>query len=214
MSVYWLVALPGLRDFVLSLVPPVHRSKTCSVLGEIGQTMGGYVRGVALEATLIGAITFVALQLIGVEYALVLAVLASLGEIVPVVGPIFAAVPAIGMALLDSPTLALIVLGFYVGLQMLEGYLLFPLVVGKQSDIPPLLIIFGLLVGDALGSFLAVLVAIPLAGGLYVVVRRVLAPWLRRRTSGIEWPHGGHDESAGLARLERADGDRPAAVAG
>ncbi len=188
MSVYWLAALPGLRDFVLALVPPAHRTETHSVLGEIGQTMGGYVRGVLLEATLIGTITFIALQLIGMEYTLVLAVLAGLGEIVPIVGPIVAAVPAISIALLESPTLALVVLGFYVGLQLLEGYLLFPLVVGKQSHIPPLLIILGLLIGDALSSMLAVLVAIPLAGGVYVVVVRVVAPWLRRRNGGAHHP--------------------------
>ena len=100
----------------------------------------------------------------------------------PVVGPILAAAPAILIALLESPTLALMVLGFYVALQLIEGYVLFPLVVGSQSEIPPLLIIVGLVAGGAVGGALGALVAIPLAGALRVVVVRGVAPAIRRRT--------------------------------
>jgi predicted PurR-regulated permease PerM len=186
LSLYWLAALPTLRAFLISLLPPDRTEETRSVLEEIGQTMGGYVRGVLIEATLISTIVFFGLWIIGVQYPLALAVLAGLGEFMPYVGPIMAATPAVLLALLESPTQALIVLGFYVGLQMVEGYLLFPLVVGNQSEIPPLLIIVGLLAGGTIGGVLGALVAIPLAGALRILALRVVAPAVRRRTGGIE----------------------------
>ena len=186
LSLYWLAALPALRAFFISLIPSDRAEESRSVLEEIGQTMGGYVRGVLIEATLIATIVFFGLWIIGVQYPLALAILAGIGEFMPYVGPIMAAAPAVLLALLESPTQALIVLGFYVVLQLLEGYLLFPLVVGNQSEIPPLLIIVGLLAGGAVGGILGALVAIPLAGALRILVLRVVAPAIRRRTGGIE----------------------------
>jgi predicted PurR-regulated permease PerM len=188
LSLYWLVAMPTLRAFLISLLPPERTEQTRSVLEEIGQTMGGYVRGVLIEALLIGAIVFVGLTIIGVPYPLALAVLAGIGEFLPYVGPIMAAAPAVLLALLESPGLALIVLGFYVALQLVEGYVLFPLVVGSQSEIPPLLIIIGLLAGGTVGGVLGALIAIPLAGALQIVVVRVVAPAIRRRTGGVPRP--------------------------
>ena len=182
LSLYWLVAMPALRTFALSLVPPDRAEEMRVVLREVGETMGGYVRGILLEAVLIGVLVFIGMSLIGVRYAAVLAVLAGLGEFVPYVGPIAAAVPAVVLALLESPTQALLVVGFYLILQIIEGYVLFPLVVGSQSEIPPLLIIVGLLAGGTVGGVLGALVAIPLAGALRVVALRVAAPAIRRRT--------------------------------
>lgn len=184
LSLYWLLALPTLRAFVLSLAPSDRADELRSVLREVGQTMGGYVRGVLIEALLIGTIVFIGMQVIGVEYPLVLAVLSAVGEFVPYVGPIVAAIPAVLLALLDSPSQALVVIAFYVVLQIVEGYVLFSLVVGSQSEIPPLLIIVGLLAGGAVGGVLGALVAIPLAGALRVVVLRLVAPAIRRRTGG------------------------------
>lgn len=186
LSLYWLIALPTLRGFLLSLIRPADVGEARGVLHEIGQTMGGYVRGILIEATLVGVLVFVAMWLVGVRYPGLLAALAAFGEFVPYVGPILAAVPAIILALFESPTQALIVLGLYLALQILEGYVLFPLVVGSQSEIPPLLIVVGLLAGGAMGGVLGALVAIPVAGALRVVILRVVAPWVRRQTGGTE----------------------------
>lgn len=188
MALYWLVAMPTMRELLLSLLPPEHTPGARAILSEIGETMGGYVRGVLIEACLIGVLVFGGLSLIGVPYALALAVLAGVGEFLPYVGPIVAAVPAVLLALLESPTMALIVVAFYVVLQLIEGYVLFPLVVGNQAEIPPLLIIVGLLAGGALGGVLGALIAVPLAGAVRIVALRLLVPALRQRTGGIELP--------------------------
>ena len=200
LSLYWLVAMPTLRGFMLTLVPRDRVSETRSVLREIGQTMGGYVRGVLIEAVLIGALVFGGMWLIGVPYSLVLGIVAGIGEFLPYVGPIVAAVPAVGLALLESPTMALVVVAFYLVLQIVEGYVLFPLVVGSQSEIPPLLIIVGLLAVGTVGGVLGALVAIPLAGALRVVIVRVVAPAVRRRTGGAEQLADPDDGTRGKSR--------------
>ena len=197
MSAYWLAAMPRLHRFALSLVPEGRRPRAAALLHEVGHTMGGYVRGVAIDALVVGLAVSLGLTLIGVDYPLVLALIAALGEFVPVVGPIAASVPAIVIALLDSPFKALLVLAFYAVVQLAESYLLLPNVMRTQSDIPPLLVLFALAAGGAIGGILGALVAIPLAGAIQVLVVRVLAPSVRRWTGAPDPDEEGTEEEAG-----------------
>ncbi len=185
MSVYWLIATPALSRFALSLFPPEHRRRADHVMDAMGETMGGYVRATAINGVIIGVMTYVGLLVIGVEYALVLAVLAGLGEFLPVVGPIIAAIPAITIALLVSPQQAIVVTIFFIVLQQLESNLLVPLIMRHQADIPPLLSLFALLAGSSLGGLLGALIAIPLTGALRILVIQVLAP-AEREWSGAD----------------------------
>lgn len=176
MSLYWLIATPALSRFTLSLFPFEHRRRANSVMDAMGETMGGYVRATAINGAIIAVMTYVGLLLIGVEYALILAVLAGLGEFLPVVGPIIAAIPAIMIALLESLQQAIVVTIFFVLLQQLESNLLVPFIMRQQADVPPLLSVFALLAGSTLGGLLGALIAIPLGGALRILVLRVLAP--------------------------------------
>ena len=180
MSLYWLFAKPDLREFVLSLFPTGRREEARGVLEEMGQTIGGFVRAELLTAIVVGFITWVGLSIIGVQYALVLGLIAALGELIPVVGPFISAIPALAVALLDSPVQALIVLGFFLVLQQIESNILLPNIMHKQADIPPLLAIFSLFVGGTVAGILGALVAIPLAGAIKVIVVRVIAPAIRQ----------------------------------
>lgn len=197
MSAYLLVAGPALHRFVLSFVPPARREAAAAVLAEMGRTMGGYVRAEAIVAGLVGAVTYVGLRLIGVDYPLVLALVAGLGELVPIAGPILSAVPALVVALLESPTQALLVLAFFVGLQQLESNILLPLIMRRQADIPPLLTLVALAAGAALGGIFGALLAIPVAGALRVFVLRVAAPALRGWT-GAATPAADGDRRVGI----------------
>ncbi len=181
-SAYWLAAMPGLRGFTLSLFPAERRERVGAVLGEMGQTIGGYVRGTAIDGLILGAVAYGGYLLIGVRFPLVLGLLAGLAAFVPVIGPFLAAVPAVALALLDSPVKALVVIAFYFILQQLEGYILLPNVMHSQADIPPLLVILALFAGGSLGGVLGALVAIPLAGALRVLVLRLVAPAVRAWT--------------------------------
>lgn len=138
MSAYWLISGPPLRRFFLSLFPAERRDKADGIVEAMGATMGGYVRATIINGIAVGIMVYVGLLLIGVQYPILLALLAALGEFIPILGPILASVPAIAVALLDSPTQALIVAGFYLVMQQIESNLLVPNIMRNQADIPPL----------------------------------------------------------------------------
>ena len=182
LSAYWIVGAPALKRFVLSLLPEHQRASSDTTLRMIGQSMGGYVRGSAINAVIMGALAWLGLTLIGVPYALMLGTITLLLEPIPILGPILAAIPVIVVAFLQSPSLALIALGLYVALQQIEGQLLTPNIMRRQTDMPQTLVIFAVLAGGALGGLLGILAAIPLVAALRVVVVRVVAPAIRRGT--------------------------------
>ncbi len=186
-SLYWLLATPDLKRFVLSLFPLQRRAQADDILNDMGQAMGGYVRGIVLDAVIVGVIAYVGFLFIGVDYPLVLALFGGLMEIIPTLGPIIAAIPAIGIAFLESPTQALIVLVFWIALQQFESYVLFPNVMRTQTDIPPLLVVLALFAGGSVGGLLRILIAVPLAGALRVFIQRVVAPAVRQWSGATEF---------------------------
>jgi predicted PurR-regulated permease PerM len=187
LSSYWLISAPALHRFVRSLLPTDRRDAVSDVLGEMGQAMGGYVRGVVVDAAIMGLIAYLGLLAVGFDYPLVGGLLTMLGELVPVIGPIAAAVPIVVIGLLDSPTMALTVLVLYVVLEQIEGHLLTPNIMRSQTHVSQVLALIALFAGAALGGVLGALVAIPLAGAIRVFVLRVGAPAVRRWT-GAEAP--------------------------
>jgi predicted PurR-regulated permease PerM len=182
-SIYWLVEAPRRERFTLSFFPEEQHERVRYLMSATGQAMGGFMRGVALTAAAVGVLTYLGLLVIGIEYALVFGLLAGLLEIVPILGPILAAIPILIVAFLQSPTQAVIVLVFLVILQQIESHILFPNIVHTQTHISPLLIVVALLVGGALAGLIGALAAVPLAAALVVLVEEVVAPAVRDWTT-------------------------------
>jgi predicted PurR-regulated permease PerM len=178
-SLYWQLASPKLMTFSLSLFPGSRQDEAKSVLVEMGQTMGGYVRGQGIVAVIMGILTYAGLMIIGVQYALFLALIAALLEILPIIGPIIATVPIVLVALLDSPRQAVIVFVFWVVLQQVEAYILTPNVMHSQADVPPLIVLLAIFTGGAALGLLGAIVAIPFFGALRIFIIRVIAPMVR-----------------------------------
>lgn len=182
LSLYWLVSMPALKRFSLSLVPASRHEQVGSVLDEISRTMGGYVRGTVIDALIVGVILYLGLLILGVDYPLLLAVIGAVGELIPIIGPTIAEALATAVALLISPTRALFVLAFYLLLEQVDGNVILPLIIRQQTNISPLLITFAVFAGAWVGGVIGALVAIPLAGAIQVLVVRVLAPLVREWT--------------------------------
>lgn len=210
LSAYWLIFTPALRRFTLSLFPEEKRLWVDSVMDEMGATMGGYVRGTLLDGVIIGVLTYIGLMIIGVQYVLLLAVLSGLGELIPVVGPILAAVPAIFVGFIESPQQAGIVLLFFLVLQQAESNLVVPLIMRNQADIPPLLSLVAIVTGAALGGFLAAILAIPIFGALRILIVRVVAPAERDWTGVDDAPNevGTEEEQAPDEILEEVEEEK------
>jgi len=179
MSAYLTISGPAMRRFLLSLVPTRQRDYADIVLHEMSRTMGGYVRGSLIDGAIIGAIVYTGLLLLGVDFPLVLALLAFLGELIPVLGPWLAGVPAVAIAATQSLQLALFVAVFYILLQQFESYVLLPTIMKSQASVPPLLTMIALVAGAAVAGIIGALLAIPLFGAMYVLTLFVLAPAIR-----------------------------------
>jgi predicted PurR-regulated permease PerM len=186
MSAYWLMSRSSFFKFIRSLAPEEQHDAVDGTLDAFSETVGGYIRGVVISAILTGTLSFIGLSIIGVDYALVLALVAAFGEFLPILGPILVAVPAVLVALFNSPVQAVIVAVFYLVLQQIESNIIMPNVMSNQADVPPLLTIVAISAGGTIGGILGALIAIPLAGVLKVMVTQVAAPAIRRWTGATQ----------------------------
>jgi predicted PurR-regulated permease PerM len=168
----YIAIAPGLyRDGILHLVPHRARARAEEVVGTLGTTLRQWLIARFIAMILIGVITGVGLRLLNVNGAIALGVLAGLLEFVPFFGPVASAIPAVGVALLDSPQKALYVLVLYTLVQQLEGNVITPLLLEKRLDIPPVLTIVTVAALGAVFGVLGMLIAEPLLAVVLVTTK-------------------------------------------
>jgi len=173
-SFYFAVQEYGIANF-LKIVTPIEHEKYIIDLWKRSQLkIGRWMQGQILLALFIGILVYLGLMILGVKYALLLAILAAVTELIPLFGPILAAIPAILIGFLDGgTTLGLMVLGLYVIIQQFENHLIYPLVVKKVVGVPPLMVIIALLIGAQLAGFLGIIIAVPVAAALMEFVNDI-----------------------------------------
>jgi predicted PurR-regulated permease PerM len=173
-----------IRDFVLSLTHPDHQRRAGLVLDRTWLRIGGYLRAKVIVMTIVGALTYVSLIVIGVPFAIPLSVIVAFGELIPLVGSWLARIPLLAIAALDSPRTFVLTFVASIVIQNLQGYVISPLIEGDQLDIHPLLVFVAVLVGAALGGAIGAFVAVPAAAIVDLVVVEVVVPWRRAQLRG------------------------------
>lgn len=163
-SFYFAVLETGVDDFLRIIIPKKHQAYTLGLWKRSQKKIGLWMQGQLLLAVIIGIIVFLGLTILGVPHALLLAVIAALFEIIPVFGPILAAVPAVMIAFVDGGvSLGFLTVALYVIAQQFENHLIYPLVVTRVVGVPPLLVILALIVGGELAGFLGIILSVPIA---------------------------------------------------
>lgn len=168
-TVYMLLDREKIEDYGTSFFGR-RQIKAKKVLIMIEEKLGAWLRGQLILSIVIGVMVFVGLTLLGVGYALPLAIIAGLLEVVPVLGPIISAIPAVLLALTVSPVFAVLVVGFYFAVSQLEGHLIVPQLMKRAVGLNPLLVILAISVGGRLLGIGGALLAVPIA----VVIQLVL----------------------------------------
>ncbi len=158
---YMTVEEDGLKKFVRSIAPIEYQPYLVQKTNRIQLKMGSWLRGQLILMLIIGVITFIGLAVLGVPFALVLAVFAGLAEFVPFLGPIIAAVPAVFFAFSDSPWKAVGVIIFYAVLQQLENQVIVPKVMQKAVGLNPIVVIVVMLIGAKIAGLAGILLAVP-----------------------------------------------------
>jgi predicted PurR-regulated permease PerM len=172
---YLVVDGKRIRNYLLSFLPKSQVPRFARMMDAIGDRMGGWLLGQIALSTSIGIASFIALLLVGVNNALLLAVVAAVAELLPIIGPWIAAIPAVIVAFTQDPVKALLTIIAYVIIQQIESNLLAPRIMGRAVRLHPLAVILALLAGASLFGIVGALVAVPVAAAVSVVLDEVRA---------------------------------------
>jgi predicted PurR-regulated permease PerM len=177
LTFYLVVEEDGAKRFFTYLAPIEYQPFFTSLFGKMQKKIGLWLRGQLLLAFLVGILVYIGLRILGIPYALLLALLSGLFEIVPYAGPIFATIPALIIGFSVSPFSGFLVLILYLVIQQLENNLLVPKVMQHVTGIHPVISIVALLVGIQLGGVVGAILAIPVATMLGVIIQELFTQW-------------------------------------
>lgn len=178
--------LPG---YLLSFFPTNIRGGTSRVLSEANHQISSYIRGQIIVSFCIGVLLYIGYIIIGLDYALILAVIAACTAIVPYLGPAIAITPALIVAAVTSPIMLLKMIAVWTIVQLVEGKFISPQIMGKSLKVHPITIIFVILTAGNLFGVVGILLAVPGYAVLKVVFTH-LFNWFKNQ-SGLYGPENG-----------------------
>jgi predicted PurR-regulated permease PerM len=179
MSFYLTASRDGVKKFLIAIFPDAMEDKVVSIYNRTKGRIGKWFQAQMLLSAIIGALVFIGLSLLGVKYALVLAVIASVLELIPIVGPIFAGALAVSVALTNSFTLGMYTLILFLGIQQLENNVFVPLIMRRKTGVHPVMILVAFLGGAQIAGLVGMLLAVPIA----VFVQEIAEEWMSVKTS-------------------------------
>ncbi|MBI2404667.1 AI-2E family transporter [Candidatus Gottesmanbacteria bacterium] len=171
---YFLLERRNIRKLLLDTLGEERGKNLLSLLTDIEERLGAWVRGQLFLMVTIGVLTYIGLTLLHVEYALPLAVVAGILEIVPMIGPIISAVPAVFVAFTASPFLALSVAALYFIIQQVENHAIVPFVMRRSVGLSPLITIVALMIGAKLAGVVGAVLAVPVVLVAQVMTNELL----------------------------------------
>lgn len=187
----------------LNLFPEAQRPRLRRLLDGSANAVSGYISGNLAISLIAGAGVYVGMTILGVPYALALAVLLAVFDLIPLVGAQLGAIPPILAAFAISPVKALILLVYIIVYQQIESNVLNPLFYGRSVHLPALAVFLAVIVGGALMGMLGALIAIPVAEILRLVIAEVISG---RRPSAA--PASSEGRMVGVAAAPASDGGR------
>ncbi|MGZ9584793.1 AI-2E family transporter [Paenibacillus marinisediminis] len=178
-----------LKDFdvfersVIAYVPKSHRKYMVMMFKDIDTALGNYIRGQFIVCVIIGVLAYIGYTVIGMPYALLLALFVAIFNIIPYLGPYFGAAPALIVASTISVKMMILVAVVNTLCQILEGNIISPQVVGRTLHMHPLAIIFALLVGGEIAGVIGLILAVPVFAALKVVLQHLFTYYIWRKTT-------------------------------
>lgn len=170
-SFYLLLYYDLAKRNLAGLISKKYQERAIAIIDQVNDKLGAWLQGQILLSLSIGTITWIALTVLQMPFALPLAVLAGLFEIVPTVGPIIASVPAIIVALTISPNMALIIILLYIIIQLLENHLLVPRIMQRAVGLNPVVVIIGVIVGERLMGIVGALLSVPFISLVVLIMK-------------------------------------------
>lgn len=173
LSYYFLKESHLIGAIILKMIPVRYRPEVTLVGGEISKVIRNFIRGNLLVALLVAVLATLGMALIGMDFPFLIGIIVGITNFIPYFGAVIAAIPALFLALLKSPWMALSVLGVMLIIQQLEGNIISPKVIGECVDLHPLTLIFALLVGGELWGISGMIFSVPLAAIMKILIKRL-----------------------------------------
>lgn len=181
-SVYMILEKQRIHQWIASWFPR-NEQRIATIIERIENDLGRWLQGQLIISVMVGLMVWIFLAIVGIPFAPFLAVLAAIFELVPYVGPIIAAVPAVLLAASVSPTTMVIVVVGYTAIQQIEGHLLVPNVMKNRVGLPALVIIAVIIAGGELAGIIGAIMAVPLAAVAQTLLRTMNAKELSQKTT-------------------------------
>ncbi len=175
LSFYMLLEGPGIKQGFLGFFPRKHHRQLEKVLQHVGLKFGGWLRGQLFLGLVIGVAAGLGTWILGVPYPFLLGLIAGVTELIPLIGPVLGAIPAVLVALFIGPAWRILaVIVFFTFIQQTEGNVLVPRVMKQAVGLSPLLTLVAIMVGANLMGLVGALLAVPIAAALQVIVGEII----------------------------------------
>ncbi len=176
LTLYFMASLRSMKNVATRFVPAYQRDTFREILEDVSGAVGRYVMGQASLALVNGILSLIFLTLIGAPVPALLALIAFIGSMIPLVGTLAASIINSLLCLFISPVTALIAIVYYLVYMQIEAYVLSPRIMSKAVAVPGALVVIAAVAGGALGGILGALVAIPVAASIIIIVQKVVFP--------------------------------------
>ncbi|MCS3444284.1 AI-2E family transporter [Microbacterium phyllosphaerae] len=176
LTLYFMASLRSMKGVAARFVPAYQRDTFSGLLDDVSGAVGRYVIGQASLALVNGILSLIVLSIIGAPVPALLALIAFIGSMIPLVGTLSASIINSLICLIVSPVTALIAFVYYLVYMQIEAYILSPRIMNKAVAVPGALVVIAAVAGGALGGILGALVAIPVAASIIIIVQKVVFP--------------------------------------
>ncbi|MCI1018256.1 AI-2E family transporter [Microbacterium sp. C5A9] len=176
LTLYFMASLRSMKSVAARFVPAYQRDTFSGLLDDVSGAVGRYVIGQASLALVNGVLSLIFLSIIGAPVPALLALIAFIGSMIPLVGTLSASIVNSLICLIVSPVTALIAFVYYLVYMQIEAYVLSPRIMNKAVAVPGALVVIAAVAGGALGGILGALVAIPVAASVIIIVQKVVFP--------------------------------------
>ncbi len=175
----------SMKQSAMKIIPSKYSETTLELLQQIDRQIGRYIRGRIAESIILSLLTIIGLRILSIKYYLVIGGIAGFANLIPYIGPVGIAIPAVILAGYQYGVFHMVVTGIFLGsLQVIDNAIIVPLIVGKSVDLHPVVTIFVIFVGAQLLGFLGMVIAVPVTS-IFIAVFQALYKEFSRSSSPV-----------------------------
>ena len=170
-SFYMILERDKVHRAILSILPVGDKERLARFIRIVDERLGSWVRGQLILMLVIGSVTLIGLIVVGMPYAIPLATIAGMLELIPIVGPLIAVIPAVLIAMSISPVMVVTILVMYILIQQLENNIIVPRIMNSAVGLDPLLVMITILIGARLAYVWGALLAVPVTAIILIIYK-------------------------------------------